>query len=210
MKDLEFYRPSNIEFDIDTSVSVPDCLGIFENEKEVNKFIAENLVGINQAATVNRFMDSVERAQLRKDYQELLELKLPLLERELNKANAVYNEAKAALSNAKEIVNATTNEAKSIALEVKNNVKTIKLDDQFTWRIPFGDKFYFYTYIDKKLQLCKVADIQSFEKSELFNASAQNEKFFTPETEQNIDMQYLKDEISTEEYIKKSAKKTDE
>lgn len=210
MKDLEFYRPSNLEFDIDASVSVPACLGEFENEKEVNKFIAENLVGINQAATVNRFMDSVERAQLRKDYQELLELKLPLLERELNKANAVYNEAKAALSNAKEIVNATTNEAKSIALEVKNNVKTIKLDDQFTWRIPFGDKFYFYTYIDKKLQLCKVADIQSFEKSELFNASAQNEKFFTPETEQNIDMQYLKDEISTEEYIKKSAKKTDE
>ena len=106
MKDLEFYRPSNIEFDIDASVLVPACLGIFENEKEVNKFIAENLVGINQAATVNRFMDSVERAQLRKDYQELLELKLPLLEREFNKA--AYNEAKATLANAKEY--ATTNE----------------------------------------------------------------------------------------------------
>ena len=96
-------------------------------------------------------MDSVERAQLRKDYQELLELKLPLLEREFNKANAAYNEAKATLANAKEIVSATTNEVRAIALEVKNNVKTIKLDDQFTWRIPFGDKFYFYTYIDKKL-----------------------------------------------------------
>ena len=116
----------------------------------MNKFIAENLVGINQAATVNRFMDSVERAQLRKDYQELLEL-LPLLEREFNKANAAYNEAKATLANAKEIVSATTNEVRAIALEVKNNVKTIKLDDQFTWRIPFGDKFYFYTYIDKKI-----------------------------------------------------------
>lgn len=183
MKDLEFYRPSNIEFDIEVSVFiVPACLGIFENEKEVNKFIAENLVGINQAATVNRFMDSVERAQLRKDYQELLELKLPLLEREFNKANAAYNEAKATLANAKEIVSATTNEVRAIALEVKNNVKTIKLDDQFTWRIPFGDKFYFYTYIDKKLQLCKVADIQSFEKSELFNAASANEEFFNKNT----------------------------
>lgn len=181
MKDLEFYRPSNIEFDIETSVNVPMCLGEFENEKEVNKFIAENLIGINQAITVKRFMDSVERSQLRKDYQELLELKLPLLERDLNKANAAYNEAKSALSNAKELVNATTNEAKAIALEVKNNVKDIKLDDQFTWRVPFGDKFYFYTYIDKKLQLCKVSDIQSWEKSELFNASYQNEKFFNPE-----------------------------
>lgn len=186
MKDLEFYRPSTIEFDIEESVSIPTCLGEFENEKEVNKFIAENLVGINQAVTVNRFMDSVERAQLRKDYQELLELKLPLLERELNRANSAYNEAKTTLTNAKEIVSATTNEAKAIAVEVKNNVKAIKLDDQFTWRIPFADKFYYYTYIDKKLQLCKVVNIQEWEKQQLFSASSQNEMFFNGKNKPEI------------------------
>ena len=173
-----FYRPANIEFDVANSSNVPDNFGTFENEKAANEFIGKNLIGINQKISVNRFMDNFEKQELRKEYQEMLELKMPLLERELMKATAAFQEAKKNLADAQEIVNATTNEVKALANEVKRGIKVMELDDQFTWRIPFMGKFYYFTYIDKQLKLCKINDIMEHEKQELFNASYQNETFF--------------------------------
>lgn len=174
----ENYRPANIEFDVANSSQCPDNLGMYENEKAVNEFIGKNLIGINQRVLVNRFMDNFEKTELRKEYQDMLELKMPLLERELMKATAAYEEAKKNLADTKELVSATTNEVKALAMEVKRGVKVMDLDEQFTWRIPFAGKFYFYTWIDKVLKLCKINDIMEHEKQELFNASYQNEEFF--------------------------------
>lgn len=174
----EFYRPANIEFDVANSSQCPDNFGLFENEKSVNEFIGKNLIAINQGISVNRFMDNIEKTELRKEYQDLLELKMPLLERELMKATAAYEEAKKELADAKELVSATTNEVKTLAIEVKRGTKSIELDSQFTWRVPFNGRFYFYTYIDKNLKLCKISDILEYEKQEIFNASYQNEEFF--------------------------------
>jgi hypothetical protein len=201
-KTAEFYRPANIEFDVANSSVVPDNFGTFENEKAANEFIAKNLIGINQKISVNRFMDNFEKNELRKGYQEMLELKMPLLERELMKATAAHAEAKKNLADAQEIVNATTNEVKALANEVKCGVKVIDLDDRFTWRIPFDGKFHFFTYIDKQLKLCKISEILEHEKQELFNASYRNESFFNGAAEP---------EIAEEKEVKKSkAKSTNE
>jgi len=175
---LEDYRPSHIEFEVANSSIVPDNFGMFETQKEATDFIHKNLTAFNQKITVVRFMDNFEKAEIRKDYSELLENKLPILEKELQKAATALAQAKKEAAEAQECVNATTNEAKALALEVKRGTKDITLDDQFTWRIPFAGRYYFFTYIDKVLKLCKTSDIPEHEKSEIWNAMSENETFF--------------------------------
>lgn len=177
----EFYRPANIEFNVANSGEVPDNLGFFENSKEANEFISKNLTAVNQKITVCRFMDNFEKNELRKEYSELLETKLPFLEKELQKAAAALSIAKKEAADAQEYVNATTNEAKALAVDVKRGLKDISLDDQFTWCAAFNGRYHFYTFIDNQLKLCKISDIPEHEKSNLWNAMAENEKFFKPE-----------------------------
>jgi hypothetical protein len=178
MKRLEIdYRPKNIEFEVANN-TLPDNLGDYASEKEVYDFIHKNLIGINQQVTVFRYMDNFEKNEIRKEYQDLLEAKLPLLEKELQVAASNLVSAKRAFNKATEYVSATTNEAIALAIEVKRGTKEITLDDPFTWRIPFKGKFYFYTFINNQLKLAKVSEIMADEKNELFNATELNEQFF--------------------------------
>jgi hypothetical protein len=173
------YRPVNIEFEVvNSSPVVPDNLGRFETSQQAVEFIAKNLNGMNHKLAANRFMDNYEKTQLRKDYQDLLENKLPLCEKEMMKAAQVFSEAKKAYSDSQEYVNATTNEAKALAMEVKRGVVEINLDDMFTWRIPFDSKYYFYTFMDNQIKLCKIQDIPDHEKMDLYNAMNNNDVFF--------------------------------
>lgn len=178
MQNENDYRPANVEFQVANSSNMPENLGEFKTEKEATEFIHQNTTAFNQKICVFRFMDNFEKSELRKEYQELLEVKLPFLEKEANKAEQAFKEAKRALADATECVNATTNEVKALALEVKRGTKEINLDDQFTWRIPFEGKYYFYTYMDKQIKLAKVSDIPAHEKSEIFADSSKNEIFF--------------------------------
>lgn len=181
MQTEEFYRPANIEFNVANSGEVPDNLGFFESSKEANEFISKNLTAVNQKITVCRFMDNFEKNELRKEYSELLETKLPFLEKELQKAAAALSIAKKEAADAQEYVNATTNEAKALAVDVKRGLKDISLDDQFSWRVPFQSRYYFFTFIDNQIKLCKISDIPEKEKEELWNAMSENERFFNPE-----------------------------
>jgi hypothetical protein len=178
MHTAETYRPANIEFDVNNGV-IPLNLGLeFKDMNQAINFIGSKLISFNQKVRANRFMDNFEKHEIRKDYQELLENKIPMLEKELMKAQAAHAEAKKALADANEYVSATTNEAKAMAVEVKRGIKEIELDDMYTWSIPVGDKYYFFTFIDSQIKLCKVSDIPFHERSEIFNAMTQNEEFF--------------------------------
>jgi len=143
--------------------------------------MGKNLTGINQKLNVFRFMDFVEKTELRKEYSDILENKIPLVERDLSKAMIAFEELKDKLKDAKEFYNATLNESKSIATEVKRGVKEINLDDQFTWRVAFDNRYFFFTYIDKQIKLCKVQEIPEHEKMDLFNAMHRNDVFFNEE-----------------------------
>lgn len=182
MSNLDFnYRPAIIEFDVaNSNPMIPETFGVFENAQKAAEFMAKNMTAINHKLTAVRFMDNTEKLLLRKDYQALLEDKLPALEREFMKAQGAYELAKKILGDAKEACSATTNEAKAIAVEVKRGLKDITLDDQFTWRVPFAGRYFFYTYIDGQIKLCKVQDIPEFERQDLFNAMNTNEEFFNP------------------------------
>lgn len=183
----EDYRPATIEFDVaNSSPLIPESLGVFENAQKAAEFMAKNLTAINHKLTAVRFMDNTEKILLRKDYQSLLEDKLPALERDFQKVTGIYEVAKKVLGDAKEACSATTNEAKAIAVEVKRGLKDITLDDQYTWRVPFMGRYFFYTFIDGQVKLCKVQEIPEWEKQDLFNAMNTNEGFFNPQTKEPI------------------------
>ena len=179
------YRPKDIEFKVNNNSIIPDTLGLFETDDLAIKYIHDNLAAYNQKITVDRYMDNFEKSELRKEYQELLELKIPLLERDLNKANIAFEESKRALTNAKEALNSSINEIKGIANKVKEGITDITLDDLFTFRIPFQGQYYFFTYMDKQLKLATIKDIPMFEKDDLFNSTQKNELFFTKLKEEN-------------------------
>lgn len=174
----ENYRPANIEFDMAHDGSnMPESFGEFQTAEDVSKFLGNNLVSINHALTVARHMDFKEKTEIRQEYNDILENRLPIYEKELSAANQKLAEAKRVVANAQEMVNAATTEAKSLAIEVKRGVKDIKLDDNYTSRIAYRGRYYFYTYIDGKLQLCAIKDIPESEKSEIWNQMAGNETF---------------------------------
>ena len=164
------YRPAVINFDFafDNS-AIPENIGKFETLKEAADTIAATFTAVNQAVTLNRYLDPKEKAELRAEYQEILEDQLPILERKYVQAQ---NELASAKENAKarlEALDVSISEAKDLAVQVKKGVTEIKLGDTSTWRVPYRGKYYFYTYIDKQLRLCAIKDIPDAEKSDLFN-----------------------------------------
>ena len=174
----ENYRPSNVEFDVANSSIVPDQLGRYETADEACSFMHKHLLAINQKITVCRFMDNYEKTNIRKEYNDLFENKIPMLEKELQKAKSVLDAAKKDFADAIERVSATTNEGKALAMDVKRGIKDICLDDQFTWRVPFNGTYYFFTYMDNVIKLCKTQIIPESEKMDIFSASVKNEDFF--------------------------------
>lgn len=179
MKNQENYRPSYIEFDVASTVeNIPHSLGKFESLAKAQDFIGTNLTGINQKVTTNRLIDLYEKTMLRKEYNELLESKMPFLEKELMQAQNAFTEAKKMLEEARESVSATINEAKALAFEVRRGVCEITLDDIATWRLALDGIYYFYTFIDNELRLCKTSIIPESEKMELYNSTLKNEAFF--------------------------------
>lgn len=175
------YRPEIIEFNVSTDDTImPLSLGEFPEHDEVEKFIADNkIVTINQAITVNRHMDTVEKNNIRQRYNDLLENILPRLEALHSEATTVLREAKEDEKNASERVSATLTEAKILAKDVKRGLKEMRLDDLFTHRIPFKGRYYYYTYIDKRMKLCRITDIPDHEKNEVWNVMTANDEALT-------------------------------
>lgn len=123
MNTSETYRPANIEFDVDGG-QMPMNLGFeFPTHQSAIQFMAKYLIGINSKLRSSRYIDNFEKSEIRKDYQELLEQKIPMLEREMIKAKSVFDEAKKDLADATEMVSAT---AKSLANEVRRGVREME------------------------------------------------------------------------------------
>lgn len=177
-KEKSEYRPPYIEFDVAPDDSIlPEVLGSFENAEQAQKFMGGNLSAINQSITVKRHMDSVEKREIREQYHDLLENTLPKLEQEHAIMTQELNEAKKAEKQAADMENAAITEAKLLAKEVKRGTKEMRLDDVYTYRVPYKGRYHFYTYMDGVIKLCAIKDIPEHDKSEIWNAMAENDKF---------------------------------
>ena len=173
------YRPANIEFNVSNDdTNIPASLGNYDNAEAAINFLKKNFVAENMAITVNRHMDFYEKTELRKKYNDILENRMPLLEQDLRDAVQEYNDAKKAKELAFDYVTAYTNEAKQIAVDVKRALVPIQLDEDFTWRLPYKNRFYFFTYIDKSVRLVRISDMLDSDKTELFSQGKTNEEYF--------------------------------
>jgi hypothetical protein len=178
MQTEENYRPKVIEFNVAEDDSLmPGTFGEFETAEEANKFIGGNFVSTSQSMTVARHMDNVEKKLLREKYENVLENVLPINESKHTDLANELSELKRKEKDAAELVSATMTEVKGLSQEVKRGLREMNLDENYTSRIAYKNRFYFYTYIDKALTLCKIKDIPEHEKSEIFNDSAANEEF---------------------------------
>jgi len=197
MNTLEIYRPVNIEFDVTPDGALPEILGFFENPEKMSEFL-KNITVINSGITVNRHMDNYEKKELREEYNDILENILPHQEVVLAQATQEANSAKKKEKDCQEMVNAALTQTRSLAIEVKRGLKEIRLDELFTFKIPFKGKYYIYTWIDKKLKLCKIREMMDSEKTEIWSVMNKNEEFFTTSQVASKD---VKEEISVEEFF---------
>lgn len=176
---VENYRPAHIEFDVaHDGTNVPENLGVFNDADEAMIFMNKEFFTTNQGVTVARFMDNFEKNEIRKKVNDILENRLPDLEQKAREAVEEYNAAKLNRDNAIGMVNSYTNEAKQLAIEVKRGVVEIKLDEQFTWKLPYKGRYYWFTFIDNSIRLVKITDMSSSEKQELFSQGKVNEEVF--------------------------------
>jgi DNA gyrase/topoisomerase IV subunit A len=176
---LKDYLPKVVEFAVSTDDdNVPETFGEFKDEKEASDFIHKNLTGINEKISTLRFMDNFEKKEYRKEYSEILELKLPILEKEIQEKQRENERTKKELKTARENYTAAMNEIKEISNKVRDGRLEIHLDDKFTWRVPYNGKYYFFTLISGEIKLAKLKSIPEHEKEQLFNDTARNEDFF--------------------------------
>jgi len=174
----EFYRPAVIEFKqpLDESM-MPESLGSFDTPEEMAKFIGGNLTAVNQPVTVMRYMDLKEKKEIQEKYSELLENIVPIYKEKLYEARLSLANAKEALKEAEERYNAEMATVQELATEKKRGLREMNLDEKYTFRLPYREKYYFYTWIDKVLKLCLIKNIPEYEKQDLFNAMGSNEEW---------------------------------
>ena len=187
MKD-DTYRPATIEFNTAHDGSlIPETFGEFATAEDAAKYIGKNLIALNQALTVSRYMDNKEKSDLRREYSDILENILPVHAKDLSRAENELAEAKKRQKAAEELYNGTVTQAKQLASEVKRGLVELRLDELYTYRVTYKGRYYYYTYIDKQLKLCLIRDIPEFEKTELWNSMAQNEEYIDKLAMENMD-----------------------
>lgn len=179
MKKVENYRPAFIEFTAESS-EVPKYLGEkkFENSDEAHKFINEHFVASSTKFQAVREMDDYEIDQLRHQYQEELEEFLPQYKKELNEAERLLAEAKQNKQAAQEAVNASLNKIQQLSAEAQEGTTEMNLDQAFTYELVYNGKRFYYTIIDKKIQLCGVREIPMYEADDLISSSQRNAQSF--------------------------------
>jgi hypothetical protein len=138
-----------------------------------------------EAVTALRHIDEYEKTEIRKEYSEMLEVKIPYLKKDLQKLESEYREAKRRFEDCKKQVEATKTEVELMAVYVKRGTTEFKCDSDYTICIPANEKYYFYTLVDRQLKLCKIQNIPDCEKNNLFTSGNQNaerfEKIMHPE-----------------------------
>lgn len=180
MKKVENYRPMFIEFTTESN-EVPKFLNDgkpFENAEAAHKFMNEHFVASSTKFQAERLMDSYEVDQLRHQYQEELEEFLPQYKEELKVAEGELAEAKAKRNAAQEAVNACLNKIQQLSVEAQEGVTEMNLDQAFTYEVVYNGKRFYYTIMDKKIQLCGVREIMMYEQQDLLSSSQRNAESF--------------------------------
>ncbi len=167
------YRPRYIQFEVATN-QAPENLGTFENAQAAIKFVADNLICLNEKITASRHMDAFEKDEIRQEYQNLLENKLPFYKKDLQKAEISLKAVKDAVKALSDAVSSIQSEIEGLGVQVKIGTTEINLDDNYTWRVAFNDKYHYYTYIDREIRLAKIKEMTISDKTDIYNDQSKN------------------------------------
>lgn len=177
MHEEENYQPQIIIFTVKNN-EVPASLGEFGSDEEARLFMAENLLATSTRYMAERYMDKVEVAILRDQYQQELEETLPAL-REAHRKKK--RELEAAIQQEKEAAQAVTDCLDTIqhmADKAITGVTGTTLDLAHTWKLIYNGKKYIYTYNNGAIQLAGTEDVSSYEINDLTAKSERNKSFF--------------------------------
>lgn len=177
MEIVKNYLPEIIEFTAKTS-DVPEVLGQFETEEDVQKFMSEHFVAIPKQIDTDRLLDEYEKDHIRNEYSSELENSLPQYQRQFAERSLELEQAKDAEKRAKETVSACFHKIEALSQEVKKGVAEINLDPAVTYEVAYNGNYYYYTFINAELKLAKVRKIPDHEVSDLFNSSQKNKVYF--------------------------------
>jgi hypothetical protein len=173
---IKDYEPEVLTFVLPEAVKEQFPLELqFENaesEKDILKAVNEHFNALfpeNEMAT--RYMDDVEKQDLRSKYCKLVEQKLP--EAEISLLNA-KEEAKRIKSDAEERLNALNKQVKDYAAKVQEGTEEKQLPATKTFRIALNGYFLYYAMLNGKVVLAKAEKIPSYDKSSLWAQEDKN------------------------------------
>jgi hypothetical protein len=171
------YLPKDVKFDIPEQLGFPTVIfGECINVDELRKLVSEYFIALQEKDTVGiRFLDDMEKEWIRDEYQVLLESKKPRLDGELD---AIIAESKSKIKEAKAKYQAVVAEIDDLVRQVRIGTKRMELKFGETFRIPVGENYLYYSWINEKFKLCHVRTIPQWERSDVFNSSSKNAETF--------------------------------
>ena len=173
----EDYLPSDVKFDIPKQYGFPPAIfEEFDNIEDIRQAIASKLIAIQEKDTVAiRLLDEFEKESIRDEYQVLLESKKPRLSGELE---AIIAECKSRIKEAKAKLTACLTEIDDLVSQVRIGTKKMNLKFGDTFRIPVGEHYLYYTWVNDKFKLASVRQIPQWERNDVFNSSTKNTEVF--------------------------------
>lgn len=173
---IKDYEPEELKFVLPEAVREQFPLELhFENaesEKDILKAVNEHFNALfpeNEMAL--RYMDDVEKSDLRGKYCKLVEQELPEAENALLNAK---EEAKRIKTDAEERLNSLSKQIKDYAAKVQEGTDEKKLPATKTFRIALNGYFLYYSILNGKVVLAKSEKIPSYDKSSLWAQEDKN------------------------------------
>lgn len=173
---IKDYEPEELKFVLPEAVREQFPLELhFENaesEKDILKAVNEHFNALfpeNEMAL--RYMDDVEKSDLRGKYCKLVEHELPEAENALLNAK---EEAKRIKTDAEERLNSLSKQIKDYAAKVQEGTEEKKLPATKTFRIALNGYFLYYSILNGKVVLAKSEKIPSYDKSSLWAQEDKN------------------------------------
>lgn len=173
---IKDYEPEELKFVLPEAVREQFPMELhFENaesEKDILKAVNEHFNALfpeNEMAL--RYMDDVEKSDLRGKYCKLVEQELPEAENALLNAK---EEAKRIKTDAEERLNSLSKQIKDYAAKVQEGTDEKKLPATKTFRIALNGYFLYYSILNGKVVLAKSEKIPSYDKSSLWAQEDKN------------------------------------
>jgi hypothetical protein len=207
---LKNYEPLFIKIVLDdaTREKYADMLVIFKGAKNVEDVIRELRDNFSaefpEKEVVRRSLDDFEIANIREEYCTIQENELPDAIREQLDA---YERAKRLKKEADDNLLTVRKNIADLAARVKDGAEDFRLSSKNTVKLACAGQFFYYSWINERMELVKVEKIPSWDAKSLWSLEERNRLAFKdvlgidlPETDRPDEPEDLPEE-GTEESI---------